>query len=266
MSGTAVNGRGLPTKPGRQQLKNVTRWIAALVGAAMLAACASYIPSDSTAASMSVKEARQVITAALKHYGYAEVRFTARGLVASGMVDRGIKFRPTRVSFDENTRIIQEGSNENLITVPGQTQFLIFGNPRAFADALHVLKQNGIKSKMAADEFAQTFAASLDDYRRTVAAGTPIPEDANRYRVQAEGAVRDKQFIDAADYFGAALQVAPWWPAGHFNRALVLGEAGDYEAAQREMVYYLKLLPDAANARAAQDKIYDWERLQAAPE
>lgn len=247
-------------------MKSAYPWISAIVGAAMLAACASYTPSDSTVASMSVKEARQVITAALKHSGYAEVRFTAKRLVASGMVYKDHKYSPTRISFDETTRIIQEGSNENIITLPGQTQFYIARNPRSFADALHVLKQNSIKSRNAADEFAQAFAASLDDYRRTIAAGTPIPEGANRYRVQAEGAVRDKQFIDAADYFGAALQVAPWWPAGHFNRALVLGEAGDYETAQREMDYYLKLLPDAANARAAQDKIYDWERLQAAPE
>jgi hypothetical protein len=31
----------------------------------------------------------------------------------------------------------------------------------------------------------------------------------------------------------------------------------------REMKYYLQLVPDAPNARAAQDKIYDWERLDA---
>jgi len=79
--------------------------------------------------------------------------------------------------------------------------------------------------------------------------------------VQAEGAVRDKEFNDAADYYAAALKIAPWWPVGHFNRALVLGEAGDYDMAKREMNYYLLLVPDASNARAAQDKIYDWARL-----
>jgi len=81
-----------------------------------------------------------------------------------------------------------------------------------------------------------------------------------RYKVQAVGAVRDKEFDDAADIYAAALRAAPWWPAGHFNRALVLGEAGDYDMAKREMKYYLQLVPDASNARAAQDKIYEWER------
>jgi predicted TPR repeat methyltransferase len=78
--------------------------------------------------------------------------------------------------------------------------------------------------------------------------------------VQAEGAVRDKKFNDAANLYGEALKVAPWWPEGHFNRALVLSETGDYDTAMREMKHYLQLAPDAPNARAAQDKIYDWER------
>ena len=85
-------------------------------------------------------------------------------------------------------------------------------------------------------------------------------EDARKYKVQAEGAVRDKKFNDAANLYGEALKVAPWWPEGHFNRALVLSETGDYDTAMREMKHYLQLAPDAPNARAAQDKIYDWER------
>jgi hypothetical protein len=42
---------------------------------------------------------------------------------------------------------------------------------------------------------------------------------------------------------------------------LVLGEGGDYEMATREMNYYLQLVPHAPNARAAQNKIYEWARL-----
>lgn len=74
---------------------------------------------------------------------------------------------------------------------------------------------------------------------------------------------RTRPFDDAADFYATALKIAQWWPVGHFNRALVLGEAGEYEMAKREMNYYLQLVPDAPNARAVQDKIYDWERLEA---
>lgn len=87
-----------------------------------------------------------------------------------------------------------------------------------------------------------------------------LPEDARRFKVQAEGAVRDKEFTDAVGLYGQALKIAPWWPEGHFNRALVLGEVGQFEAAIFEMKRYLLLSPDAPNARAAQDKIYVWER------
>jgi hypothetical protein len=88
-----------------------------------------------------------------------------------------------------------------------------------------------------------------------------LPEDVRRLQINAVGAISDKKFTEAADLYAEALIVAQWWPAGHFNRALVLGETGDYGEAKREMKFYLQLAPDAPNARAAQDKIYDWERL-----
>jgi tetratricopeptide (TPR) repeat protein len=86
-----------------------------------------------------------------------------------------------------------------------------------------------------------------------------LPEDARRFRVRAESAVSEKRFDDAADRYEEALKLAPWWPEGRFNRALVLGELERYTEAIREMKKYLALVPDAPNARAAQDKIYEWE-------
>lgn len=90
-----------------------------------------------------------------------------------------------------------------------------------------------------------------------------FPEEARRYKVQAEGAVRDKDFKDAVDLYAQALQIAPWWPEGHYSRALVLEETKEYDAAIIEMTRYLALVPKAQNARDAQDKIYDWERKAA---
>ena len=97
------------------------------------------------------------------------------------------------------------------------------------------------------------------DYHNAVTKPTLL-EEAHKYKVQAEGAVRDKQFADAAQLYGKALDIAPWWPEGHFNRAIVLAETKYYLGAIREMKRYLTLVPDAPDARAAQDKIYDWER------
>jgi formylglycine-generating enzyme required for sulfatase activity len=41
--------------------------------------------------------------------------------------------------------------------------------------------------------------------------------------------------------------------------ALLLGEAKKYRDAMREMKRYLQLEPQGTDARAAQDKIYQWE-------
>ena len=86
-----------------------------------------------------------------------------------------------------------------------------------------------------------------------------LPEEARKFKVQAENAVRDKKFEDAADLYGKALDIAPWWPTTHFNRALVLSEMGDYKLAMLELKNYLMLVPNAPDARAVQDKIYEME-------
>lgn len=86
-----------------------------------------------------------------------------------------------------------------------------------------------------------------------------LPEDVRRYKVQAEHAIASKRFDDATERYEQALRLAPWWPEGHFNRALLLGELGRHQEAIVEMKRYLALVPNAPDARAAQDKIYAWE-------
>lgn len=94
---------------------------------------------------------------------------------------------------------------------------------------------------------------------RALAVKPSLPEQARKSKVQAEFAFEEKRFEDAVGLYEKALKVAPWWPDGHFNRALILAELYRYEEAVREMKRYLRLSPDAADARAAQDKIYQWE-------
>lgn len=101
------------------------------------------------------------------------------------------------------------------------------------------------------------FDAALARYRAK--AGSPLPEEARKLRVQAEFAVTQKRFGDAAQLYREAIALAPWWADGYYNRALVLGETGAYRQASAEMSRYLSLAPDAADARAAQDKVYEWE-------
>ena len=115
--------------------------------------------------------------------------------------------------------------------------------------------------------FADDMHAVIDPFQEIVAnyrTATPkpqLPEEARKFKVQAEFAVQEKQFDTAIELYGRALDIAPWWPEGHFNRALILAETKKYWDAMREMKRYLLLVPDAADARAAQDKIYQWESV-----
>ena len=86
-----------------------------------------------------------------------------------------------------------------------------------------------------------------------------LPEEAVKFKIQAEAAVQQKRFDDALDLFQRALDIAPWWPEGHYNRGLLLAERLDNRRAALELKRYLKLVPDAANARAVQNKIYALE-------
>jgi tetratricopeptide (TPR) repeat protein len=106
-------------------------------------------------------------------------------------------------------------------------------------------------------EKAAVFEAAAEKYRADPAAFV-IPEEARVFKVQAETAVREKRLWDAVDRFGKALDISPAWAVGRFNLALIYGELGFPGLAIPEMNKYLKLAPDAKNARAAQDKIYAW--------
>jgi tetratricopeptide (TPR) repeat protein len=121
------------------------------------------------------------------------------------------------------------------------------------ADALAV-----IKLAPALKEQQIAFETQAKSYRDAVL--KPVPgEEVRRYRVQAEAAVSDRRYQDAADLYTKALYTAPWWPEGHFNAALICGELHQYAKAIDHMQKYLALVPSAPDARAAQDKIYVWE-------
>ncbi len=149
------------------------------------------------------------------------------------------------------------GSRSDEVVLPRLTiRFDAARDARAFADALFVLSQRHVPRAVGMDD--REFEAMVAKYRGA-GAKPEFPESARRYRVQAEAAVRDKEFDEAADFYAEALNLAPWWPEGRFNRALILGELKEYAEAAVEMKRYLALVPEAGNARAAQDKIYEWE-------
>jgi tetratricopeptide (TPR) repeat protein len=126
---------------------------------------------------------------------------------------------------------------------------------RRLADALFVLAREA-----RGEGSDEKFNAVVADYR-SADPKPSFPEEARRSRVQAEFAVEEKRFEDAARFYRAALKAAPWWPEGYYNRSLVLAELKRYPEAVREMKRFLALEPGHPRARAAQDQIYRWESV-----
>jgi hypothetical protein len=129
-----------------------------------------------------------------------------------------------------------------------------------FADAIHVLSHATLAQlRIPEDPAVQAAFAKAAQLYRAAPEKPALPEEARKYKVQAADAVGRQQYDDAVDLYESALKIAPWWPEGHFNCALLMSNVGDYIGAVREMNRYLALTPEAADARQARDKIYLWE-------
>lgn len=111
-----------------------------------------------------------------------------------------------------------------------------------------------------ADDTDTAFQEVANKYR-SAKRKPQLPELAHKYKVQAEFAAQEKRPEQAIELYGKALEVAPWWPEGHHQLALLLADKRQYKDAIREMQRYLMLVPKGPDTRIAQDKIYQWESV-----
>jgi formylglycine-generating enzyme required for sulfatase activity len=119
-------------------------------------------------------------------------------------------------------------------------------------------------SLLGVSAYADNGSAEFQEVVNKYLAANPkpeMPELARKFRVQAEFAAQEKRLDKAIELYRKALDIVPWWPEGHYNLALVLGETKKYRDAMAEMQRYLLLSPAAPEARTAQDKIYQWESV-----
>ena len=159
--------------------------------------------------------------------------------------------------------LIANGADVSITQFDGKTPRM-YAEGKGYTEIAGILKEaeeqgpRRVESAQADPQEEAKFVKAAKDYHDAATKPT-IPEEARKFKVQAEQSVGDKKFDAAAELYGKALAIAPWWPEGHFNRAIVLGENRYYQGAMREMKRYLILVPNAPDARAAQDKIYAWE-------
>jgi len=128
-----------------------------------------------------------------------------------------------------------------------------------FAKALYALRYYDRQERMLAVEPSADFMGAASQYRALVTKPA-VPESIHRLQVQAEAAFREKSYDEAIDLYEQGVQELPTWAIGHFNEALLLGERERYRRAILQMNMYLALSPEAADAGAARNKVYEWER------
>jgi tetratricopeptide (TPR) repeat protein len=133
---------------------------------------------------------------------------------------------------------------------------------KEFSNALVRWRQTKPAERLAyAAQEQQQFAAVVANYK--AARPKPaLPEQVVQYKITAENSVRERRYADAADAYLEALKIAPWWPEGHFNAALVLGEIHYYDEAIDHMKKYLALAANASGATRARAKIGEWESAE----
>ncbi len=126
------------------------------------------------------------------------------------------------------------------------------------ADLLFFIQQNWEsfqKEKLAAFEKKAVLYRSL----RTK---PEMGEEQRKLIVQANAFNQQKNYDKAIDLYQKAAEVDQVsYPPAYFNLALLSAQTQRFKAAIRYMKQYLLLVPDAKDARSAQDKIYEWEAM-----
>lgn len=147
------------------------------------------------------------------------------------------------------------------VPFPGQMSFVFadFQDAKRFADDLFAIQQP--LQKHDAERRAR-FEASAAPFR-ALTVKPPVSEEQRRILVQANALAQTKEYRKAIERYLAATDLDPVsYPAAYFNLALLYAQTGRFKLAIATMQQYLLLEPGAADARSAQDKIYEWE-LQA---
>jgi hypothetical protein len=209
----------------------------------------------------------------------------ARRAVAAELRFPGIRFTPDGFDYDAvNSKKVKETVTVNMAMAPA-VEYKCTYHFLALICTLHMTYDAGSLPKNKMFNFldnyghSETFATGFNVLRafardpnaplrtftqraaawRALAAKPPIPDEVRVQRMMAEEAFKANKPDDALHYYETGVQLYPTWPEGNFNAALIAGDLGYYDAAIEHMQAYLELVPDAADAQAARDKILIWQ-------
>lgn len=132
-----------------------------------------------------------------------------------------------------------------------------------FADDLffiqHLLKKQQDDRRATLEHQLSLFEPLAAKYR-ALDIKPPVPEEQRRLIVQANVLNQRKDYAGAIGLYLKAIDLDPVsYPGAYFNLALLSAQLQRYPEAIAYMKQYLLLVPEAKDARSAQDKIYEWE-------
>ena len=127
-----------------------------------------------------------------------------------------------------------------------------------FADDLFFIRQT---LKKQHDERLTLFESKAAAYR-ALTVKPPVSEEQREYIVQANALNQKKDYAGALDLYLKAVEIdSTSYPGAYFNMALLSAQVKRFDSAITYMKQYLMLVPDAKDARSAQDKIYEWKLM-----
>jgi tetratricopeptide (TPR) repeat protein len=132
-------------------------------------------------------------------------------------------------------------------------------NAQKTADALFFIQQQIKKAEEERNHKLASFEQRAAQYR-ALKTKPPVTEEQRRLVVQANAFNQQRNYGKAIEQYLKAIELDPTsYPGAYFNLALLSAQVNSPLSAIFYMKHYLLLEPKAADARSAQDKIYEWE-------
>jgi hypothetical protein len=162
-------------------------------------------------------------------------------------------------TYDGSPKIFDAGFVE--FKYVGQRQFQQLGDLKNNLNYIRNQFEKQARVEVINDRL-NTFKPFAARYRSMVEPPV-MSENQRKLVVQANTLTEQMQYSQAINKLHEAQAIDPVaYPTGYNNLALLYARLKNYDGAILNMKKYLLLVPDAPDARDAQDKIYEWELLQ----
>ncbi len=131
-------------------------------------------------------------------------------------------------------------------------------NAQTFAEHLYATVPHSYQ-ELNLDSLLVVFKPVAEQYH-ALQVKPEITEEQRKYIVQANLFNQKKEYDKAISLYNKVIEIEQTaYPAAYYNQALLLAQTQRFREAIYNMKKYLMLVPEAEDARAAQDKIYEWE-------